>query len=248
MLPTGVLLLAGMTGCPNEATVTPTPSNKVVPLLGCQVKRLDDAILAVRKLFGSDAFVFKIDAEPATCKFEILYRQDEGSEEELLYSVTGDTVAGCVASGAKDVGITVTHNSHHVVAIVVPESSPKPDDEIIFSFVAQRRSMDDNEVYSESMGDSKKAKEIFPDSVLAYDGPRGSSDIPVRACIVKPGEEATIVDRQHHWTERDESGEGEATKKHFVRYRVTVSCLEGDRLPDRGQGESGQEKDEGQSG
>jgi hypothetical protein len=249
MLPTCLLLLAGMAGCPNEANVTTKPISEVASKSGCRVERLDDAVLAVSNLFVyDDAHVYKIDGELATCKLEVLYRPDEESEEELVYSATSDRVADAAESGAKDVGITETHKNHCVLAIVLPGSTLRPNDEIVFSFVAQRKSSDESTVYTEWWWDSKKAKEIFPESLLAYDGPRGSTNIPVRSCIVKPGEEATIVDRKHHWTEQDESGKGEATKKHIVRYRVTVSCLEGDRLPDRGEGESGQENDEGESG
>ena len=246
MLPIGLLLLGCLAGCPNETPTTP-PVSKATPLPGCRVERLEDAEQAVRHVTGSDAYVFKIDGDLATCKFEILYRPDEESEEELLYSATGDAA---LDFGEGELGIADTHDSHHILAIVVPEYPPKPDDDIVFSFVAQRRSSDESKVSSEMIEEesgyreSKKAEEVFPKSLLAYTGGRGRSGGPARDHDLKPGKESTVVDLQHHWKEQSESGEGAKIRRDIVRYRVTVTCLEDGKLPDRGEGADDEGKQE----
>ena len=242
----GVLLLSGLTGCPNETPTAPTVS-KATPVPDSRVERLEDAEQAVRHVSDSDAYVFKIDGDLATCKFEILYRPDENSEETLLYSATGDEA---LDFGEGELNIIDTHDIHHILAIVVPEYPPKPDDDIVFSFLVQRRSSDESKGSSDVIkeesgyGESRKAKEIFPDSLLAYTGRKGGLGGPVRDRNVKPGEEVIIVDHQHHWKEQDESGEGAKIRRDIVRYRVTVTCLEDGKLPDRGHGADDQEKQE----
>ena len=79
MLPIGLLLLAG---CSTQ------PSSNAAPSPGCEVQRLEDAEQAVEQLRGhSQAYVFKIDGDLATCKFEILYRADEEAKvlEPIAY-------------------------------------------------------------------------------------------------------------------------------------------------------------------
>ena len=200
------------------------------PVPGCRVERVDVAEQAVSQLTRSDAYVFKIDGDLATCKFEILYRPDENSEEELLYYVNGDVVA----QDAQIMGITKHHDNHLFLAIQVPKYPPKPNDEIVFYY----------SITGTSVRDSKKAEEIFPDSLLAYDGPSFSSHSPMKECHLEPGEAAIVADYQHSWKGRGESGEGAMSKRDIVRYRVTVTCLDDGKLPDRSGGDDDEGKDE----
>jgi hypothetical protein len=97
----GLVLLAGLAGCPTNTPTTPTDS-KTVPLPGCLVERLEDAEQAVRQLHGiSHAHVYKIDGDLATCKLEVFYSPDEGSEETLVWSVAGDTLVRSLKDDAR---------------------------------------------------------------------------------------------------------------------------------------------------
>jgi hypothetical protein len=61
---------------------------------------------------------------------------------------------------------------------------------------------------------------------------------------LKPGEAAIVADFQHSWREQKESGEGAMGKRDIVRYRVTVTCLDDGKLPDRSGGDDDDGKDE----
>jgi hypothetical protein len=196
----------------------------------CRVERVDVAEQAVIQLTRSDAYVFKIDGDLATCKFEILYRPDENSEEELLYYVNGDVVAH---DAEQIMEITKPHDNHFFLAIQVPKYPPKPDADMIFSF----------SIPGTSVRDSKKAEEIFPDSLLAYDGPCFLSYSPMKECHVEPGEEAIVADYKHSWRGQEESGEGSMSKRDIVRYRVTVTCFKDGKLPDRADAANDEGKD-----
>ena len=64
---------------------------------------------------------------------------------------------------------------------------------------------------------------------------------------MKPGQESVVLDYEYYWREKDESGEGAKIRRDIVRYQVTVTCLEGGKLPDRGKGAADEEDTEDQS-
>jgi hypothetical protein len=220
ILSTSLLLLASTTGCSrNEPVAEPAP------ILGCRVKRLSDAIQAVSQLTGSQAIVYKIEGDLATCKFEVFYRPDEEAEEEPVYSAEGDQVAEFVRDVSPEMEITEPYEHYQILAITLPDYPPRPDDEIVFSFSVTRRSK--GKSFWQSHRDSKKAAEIFPDSLLTYDGPTGSGGQgPTMQAELEPGDERVIVELHQNWTEKSESLEKVGRKRDLLRYRVTVKCLE----------------------
>ncbi len=229
-LPAAVLLLAYMTGCSQEESVVePTPAPRMP---GCRVERLGDAIQAVNQLTGSKAIVYKIEGDLATCKFEVFYRPDEEADEELVFSATGDKVAENVKGIAPELGITETHDNYHILAITLPDYPPRPGDEITFSFSVTRRS--DDKSFWQTHKDSRKAEELFPDSLLTYDGPTGSGGSgPITQADLEPGQESVIVELHQHWFANVESEEKVGRKRDQVRYRVTVKCLEDESVSTR---------------
>lgn len=54
-----------------------------------------------------------------------------------------------------------------------------------------------------------------------------------------------LIEETHYW--RDQSEKGLGKKRDLVRYRVTVTCLEGGKLPDRDDGADDEGKDEEES-
>ena len=241
MLPMGFLLLGGLTGCPTK-TPTTTPASKAAPLPGCRVERLVDAEQAVRQLRGhSQAYVYKIDGDAATCKLEVFYKPDEESEETLVWSATGDGVVDGVKVHAEGQGIRSPHKYHHFLAIVVPEYPPKPDDQFVFSFCVRCTSSEGGKKshFRETFWDSKEVTHLFPDSLMAVAGKirvGGSSPTP-QSRSMKPGEKSILVDTRHWWAEQ---GQTLTNRRDFVRYQITVTCLEDGELP----AASDQEKDE----
>ena len=72
ILPAGLLLVAGLVGCSAQPTPT-APASKAAPLPGWRVERLRDAEQAVEQLrdYSQTCYVYKIDGDLATCRFEI---------------------------------------------------------------------------------------------------------------------------------------------------------------------------------
>ena len=236
LLPTGLLLLVGMTGCPSEAPVTKTPTVDEPSLPGCRVERLEDAEQAVRQLHGDQAYVYRIDGYPATCKLEVFYAPDENSEETLVWSVTDQGLVEQLRSEAEALDFPIDpHDYHQVLAVTVPGYPPKPDDEFLFSFsirATASESSDKRTLGQAIFRDAKTAGQLFPDSVLAPSSSHGSGGIsPTRHRHLKPGEEFGIVSWEAHRSDGAEAKEGRLKKVDRVRYRVTVTCLEEGKLP-----------------
>jgi len=243
-LPVGLLLLAGLAGCPTK-TPTTTPAKKAAPLPGCQVERLEDAEQAIRQLHGnSQAYVYKIDGDLATCKLEVFYKPDEEAEETLVWSAIGDSAVDDVKSHVEFSDSKVDlHKYHHVLAIVVPEYPSKPDDQFVLSFSVLQTPRGTGTVPCQTFRDAKAAEELFPDLVLAPSQLHFGGEItPPQHEHVKPGEEAILVSWHADKRDKNEAEEGRLKKVDRVRYRVTVTCLEGAKLPAASNQEKGEQE------
>jgi hypothetical protein len=223
------LMLVGMAGCQPKTNPGP-PGGREVPLSGCRVERCEAAEQAVAQLREhSNAHVYTIDGDPATCKLEVFYKPDPESKEETVFTATGDGCAETVREIAEaDKMDTGKCNNHHVLAIVVPEYPPKPDDEFACSLSVQCRSEsgEKTKTAGHCWRDSKKAKELrLSESLWADVSNRGSTGSPLQSRNLKRGEEATLLDQTFFRTPPAPSKSDRPKMRDLLRYKVTVTCL-----------------------
>jgi hypothetical protein len=224
----GLLLLAGLTGCPTTTPTAPA-AGEATPLPGCEVQRLEDAEQAVRQLHGKcRAYVYQIDGDLSTCRFEVFYKPDEESEETLAWSATGDSVVESVKNYGEILDVSVEQQDfRHVLAIVLPEYPSTTDDRILFSFSAQETPRAVGTIPCQLFRDAKTADELFGHSVLGPSSSRyGSERGPAQRQHIKPGEESEIVWWEVSKDHASEAEDEDPGRRDFVRYRVTVTCLE----------------------
>lgn len=225
-----MLVLIGSMGC--QSKTTPVASPEDAPTSGCQVERLEAAEEAVRQLFEhSEAYVYSIDGDLASCKFEVFYKADVASTEKPVFTASGDSVAEQMrlAGGVAKVD-TGAGNNHHLLIVVVPEYPPRPEDKYVVCFLIRANARGDgDEKNCESRSrKSEEAGKILPSSVLAQGGGFGHWGSPsTKSRTLKPDEEFTFLDMTFHRSDASLGGDAKkATLADLLRYRLTAKCLD----------------------
>ena len=225
-----VLVFVATAGCQPKTATPPRP--QAVPPSGCRVERLEAAEQAVRQLFEhSEAYVYSIDGDLASCKLEVFYKPDEASQEQTIFSASGDSVVDTVRAIAEAEKISLDKgNNHHVLSIVVPECPPKPDDKYMFSFSIRSTSNADGKEKNSgcSHRKSEDAAKILPASLL---GVRQnfisvSGPLPVPSRNVMQGEEVTLVHATFFRIESEPSNDPPQKKLDSLPFRLTQKKLD----------------------